>query len=148
MMSTQGFKHRNLPHLFLSAREMLMRRFRPILNEAGLTEQQWRVLRVLYDKSDLSAAELADQAQILSPSLTRMLRLLQQSNLVDRHADPKDLRRQFIRLSDKGRQMVNHLGPRIEATYQELEALIGPKLLSSLYRDVDTMLARIEYVSE
>ncbi|NAW23594.1 homoprotocatechuate degradation operon regulator HpaR, partial [Salmonella sp. gx-f9] len=41
MVST--FKRRNLPHLLLRARETLMARFRPILREHGITEQQWRV---------------------------------------------------------------------------------------------------------
>ncbi|TAL86308.1 MAG: homoprotocatechuate degradation operon regulator HpaR, partial [Candidimonas sp.] len=35
-----SFHHRNLPHLLLNARETLMAHFRPILNEAGVTEQQ------------------------------------------------------------------------------------------------------------
>ena len=59
----QTFTHRNLPHLFLSAREVLMTRFRPVLNAAGLTEQQWRVLRTLHDAGELDAATLAQRAQ-------------------------------------------------------------------------------------
>ncbi|MGB6103855.1 MAG: homoprotocatechuate degradation operon regulator HpaR [Pusillimonas sp.] len=144
MQTKPTFRHRNLPHLFLSARETLMQRFRPILNEAGLTEQQWRVLRTLYDTSDIDAATLADRAQVLSPSLTRILRLLQDANLIERGPDPEDLRRQVIRLSSKGQRMVARIGPRVEAVYQSLEAAIGPKLLASLYRNIDTMIAKIE----
>ena len=32
----------------LQAREATMTYFRPALNEMGLTEQQWRVIRILY----------------------------------------------------------------------------------------------------
>ena len=138
------FKHRNLPHLFLSAREVLMQRFRPVLSEAGISEQQWRVLRTLYDTDSLDAATLAQQAQILAPSLTRMLRVLEQSNLIQRCADPADLRRQVISLSEQGRLTVAGLSPRIETIYQELEQAIGPDLLSALYDNVDVMIERIQ----
>lgn len=140
---SNAFKHRNLPHLFLSARETLMQRFRPILNDAGLTEQQWRVLRTLHEEKNLDAATLAQRAQVLAPSLTRMLRVLDESTLIERHPDPIDLRRQVIRLSAKGRKTVSRLSPKIEAVYRELEAVIGPKLLTSLYSNVDNMMDKI-----
>ncbi len=140
------FSHRNLPHLLLSARETLMQHFRPILNEAGITEQQWRVLRVLYDSNDLNAATLAHRAQVLSPSLTRMLRVLAETSLIERGPDPEDMRRQVIRLSAKGRATVVQLSPQVEAVYRVLETAIGPSLLSSLYGNIDTMIEKIERV--
>jgi homoprotocatechuate degradation regulator HpaR len=133
-----------LPHLFLSAREILMQRFRPILNGAGFTEQQWRVLRTLHDTSDIDAATLAARAHVLSPSLTRILRLLQEGGLIERESAPDDMRRQVIRLSAKGNKAVARIRPKIEAVYAELEEEIGPELLASLYRSVDTMITKIE----
>ncbi|MDY0271406.1 MAG: homoprotocatechuate degradation operon regulator HpaR [Advenella sp.] len=138
------FKHRNLPHLFLSAREILMQFFRPILSNAGLTEQQWRVLRTLHEEKDLDAATLAQRAQLLSPSLTRMLRFLENANLIERHPAPEDMRRQVIRLSAKGRKTVISISPQIEAVYQQFEETIGPKLLLSIYKDVDDMVERVQ----
>lgn len=120
-----------------------MQRFRPILNEAGISEQQWRVLRTLNDEPDIDAATLAGRAQILAPSLTRMLRVLEGSALIERHPAPDDLRRQMIRLSAKGRKTVARLSPRIEAVYQDLETLIGPKLLASIYANVGSMIEKI-----
>src|SRR5690606_6152246 len=116
-----AFQHRNLPHLLLHARETLMVRFRPILAEAGLSEQQWRVLRHLYDTDTLDAAGLARRCQVLAPSLTRMLRSLEAAGLIDRHLDAEDLRRQVIGLSPGGRALVERLSPRIESIYQALE---------------------------
>ena len=36
----KSLKHRNLPLLLLQAREEVFSRFRPLLNDAGVTEQQ------------------------------------------------------------------------------------------------------------
>ena len=121
-----------------------MQRFRPILNDAGITEQQWRVLRTLHEEKNLDAATLAQRAQVLSPSLTRMLRVLEDSRLIERHPAPEDLRRQVIRLSPKGRKMADRLGPQIEAVYHDLEAMIGANLLASIYSNVDDMIKRVQ----
>lgn len=121
-----------------------MQFFRPILSNAGLTEQQWRVLRTLHEEKDLDAATLAKSAQLLSPSLTRMLRFLEDANLIERHPAPEDMRRQVIRLSAKGRKTVISISPQIEAVYQQFEEAIGPKLLLSLYKDVDDMVERVQ----
>ena len=139
-----AFQHRNLPHLLLHARESLMVYFRPILAEAGLSEQQWRVLRHLYDTDTLDAVGLARRCQLLAPSLTRMLRSLESSGLIVRNQDPEDLRRQVIGLSPGGRALVYRLSPKIEAIYRELEARIGKERLDRLYNEVEAMLLALE----
>ncbi len=139
-----AFQHRNLPHLLMLARETLMVRFRPVLAEAGLSEQQWRVLRHLYDAGTLDAAGIARSCQILSPSLTRMLRSLEAAGLIERCYDPQDLRRQAIGLSVEGRALVKRLSPCIEAIYQTLEAEIGKERLDRIYHEVESMLAALE----
>ncbi len=63
----------SLPMLLLRARESTMGFFRPILNQYGLSEQQWRAIRALYETPGISASDLADVSMILSPSLTRIL---------------------------------------------------------------------------
>ena len=59
-MPTQPFRHRNLPRLLLQARESVMAHTRPGLRDQGLSDQQWRVLRVLgEDHGDLPLARQA-----------------------------------------------------------------------------------------
>ncbi len=99
MVST--FKRRNLPHLLLRARETLMARFRPILREHGITEQQWRVLRTLNDTGDMEPNQLADACLILSPSLTRMLAAMEQADMIVRTRSSVDQRRQVISLTPR-----------------------------------------------
>lgn len=65
--------YRNLPQLFLRAREELLRHFRPIITHFGLTEQQWRILRAVSENGQLEPREICEICQILSPSLTGVL---------------------------------------------------------------------------
>ena len=65
--------YRNLPQLFLKAREELLGHFRPIINHFGLTEQQWRILRTLSEHEQLEPREICEICHILSPSLAGVL---------------------------------------------------------------------------
>ena len=65
--------HESLTIALLQARESAMGFFRPVLKEHNLTEQQWRIIRVLADKRSIDFHELAQKTCILRPSLTSIL---------------------------------------------------------------------------
>ena len=67
---------KSLTIALLKARESLMQSFRPMLATHNFTEQQFRVLRVLGEKGPCDAGELAHEACILSPSLSRIINTL------------------------------------------------------------------------
>ncbi|MGL4281189.1 MAG: MarR family transcriptional regulator, partial [Albidovulum sp.] len=68
---------RTLPIALLRAREAVMERFRPLLAAHDISEQQWRVMRVLQEAGESDATQLSRAANVLAPSLTRMLRTLE-----------------------------------------------------------------------
>ncbi|KRC85726.1 Organic hydroperoxide resistance transcriptional regulator [compost metagenome] len=134
-----SFNHRNLPHLLLYARETLMAHFRPILHAAGVSEQQWRVLRTLSEAGAMEPNQIARRCQILSPSLTRMLAGMEEQGLIKRARSNADQRRQEISLTAKSNKLIDRMRPLVDAKYQEIEDKIGKELLDRLYRDVDAM---------
>lgn len=123
----------SLPMALMRAREAVMRRFRPILTEHDVTEQQWRVLRALHDAEEpLSVGELADRTFLLGPSLSRMLVTLEDRQLIVRRA-ADDARRSEIFIAAAGRQVVGAVAPQSEAAYTEIDALLDPGELEQLY---------------
>jgi homoprotocatechuate degradation regulator HpaR len=110
-----------------------MARFRPTLREHGLTEQQWRVIRVLADNDGIDASELASKSYLLAPSLTRILQFLEKEGIVVRSADRNDQRRSVIALTDRGRNVFDQVGPDSEQRYAEIEAEFGVERLEQLY---------------
>ena len=102
-----SFHHRNLPHLLLYARETLMAHFRPLLHAAGVTEQQWRVLRTLSEVGSMEPNQIARSCQILSPSLTRMLAGMEEQGLIKRARSSQDQRRQEISLTSKSNKLID-----------------------------------------
>ena len=92
----------SLPMALHRAREATMAFFRPVLNAAGVTEQQWRVIRVLHERDELESRTLADIACILPPSLTGILARLEGHGLVKRRKDAADQRRLYVSLTALG----------------------------------------------
>lgn len=130
--SLRDFRH-SLPMELLRAREAAMARFRPVLREHGLTEQQWRVVRALADGGPIDAGELARRSFLLAPSLTRILQFLEREGLIARSSDRYDQRRSVLALTDKGQQVFARVGPDSELRYAEIESEFGHDRLEQLY---------------
>ncbi|MGR8950055.1 MAG: MarR family transcriptional regulator, partial [Gammaproteobacteria bacterium] len=77
----------SLPMALLKAREAAMAQFRPMLRSHDLTEQQWRVIRVLAAFPKIDAGEIVKRSFLLAPSLTRILQHLEAEQIVHREAD-------------------------------------------------------------
>lgn len=123
----------SLPLQLLKARELAMARFRPMLRKHGLTEQQWRVIRVLAAQEGIDATTLAKEAMLLAPSLTRILKHLERESLVARLPDCQDQRRATFVLTTAGKAKFSQVGPDSEQLYALIEARFGTDNLSSLY---------------
>lgn len=138
-MSTT-FTHRNLPRLLLQARESVMAHTRPSLREHGLSDQQWRVLRVLGEHGTVETGRVAREAYILGPSLTGVLARMERDGLIRRERDPADQRRTVVEATAKGRRLVDRLSGAIEAHYQWLESSLGKQKLAELYSLLDELI--------
>lgn len=80
---------------------------RNLLSDVDLTEQQWRVLRVVQESTGIDPTEIADQACLLLPSLTRILQKLDEKGLISRQRDTVDRRRQVIRITAAGEKIID-----------------------------------------
>jgi homoprotocatechuate degradation regulator HpaR len=98
---------RSLPIALIRAREGVMAPIREMLSETGITEQQWRVLRVLSEFGRMDTKTLADRSSLLLPSLTRIAATLRDKGLVTQTRDVEDRRRQFIEIAPKGQKIIN-----------------------------------------
>ena len=137
---------RSLPIALLRAREAVMAGFRPVLARHGVTEQQWRVLRVLSEVGQpLDASNLASRASILPPSLTRILKVLSERNMVTVLRDRGDGRRIQVKISDGGLSLIRDVAPESREIYADLEQRYGEQkvaLLLEMLDELTTKLAR------
>lgn len=124
--------HHSLPMALLRARESVMRRYRPMLEAHGVNEQQWRVLRVLAEEDQLDASEVAARANVLAPSLTRMIRLMVEKGLIEKGRDGADARRVMLKIAPNGVQVIRTASSESRRIYQDIEARYGPERMTQL----------------
>lgn len=98
---------RSLPIALMHAREHAMIPIREMLAETGLTEQQWRVLRVLSQYGPQDVTAISERASLLLPSLTRILRTMDSKGLTQRMTDPEDGRRQRVEITEAGQGILD-----------------------------------------
>lgn len=145
MKPNTPFVHRNLPRLLLEAREAVMAHTRPSLRAHGLSDQQWRVLRVLGEHADEAAGvetgRVAREAYLLGPSLTGVLTRMERDGWIERHRCPQDARRTVVRATAAGLAKVQALSQTIEAHYRWMEQGLGKTNLKALYELLDGVIA-------
>jgi homoprotocatechuate degradation regulator HpaR len=143
-MKQQAFVHRNLPRLLLQAREAVMTHTRPSLREHGLSDQQWRVLRVLGEHASnaegVETGRVAREAFLLGPSLTGVLTRMERDGLIERSRCPQDARRTVVRATKLGLSKVAKLSQAIEAHYVWMESELGKQKLAQLYQLLDAVI--------
>ena len=144
MTANTAFAHRNLPRLLLEAREAVMLHTRPSLREHGLSDQQWRVLRVLgehaHEPGGVETGRVATEAFLLGPSLTGVLTRMARDGLIERQRCPQDARRTVVRATPAGLAKVQALSQTIEAHYTWMAEHLGPTQLTALYHLLDQLI--------
>ena len=116
---------RSLPIALLRAREAVMSCFRPYHRKGGITEQQWRVIRVLHLEGEMDATELARRSYLLAPSLSRILKDLAAAGHVRRRPGDDDSRQSLLSLSPKGSAMVTGAAPLLDRIHREIARRVG-----------------------
>jgi DNA-binding MarR family transcriptional regulator len=90
----------------------------PLLDEFGLTIEQWRIMAALRDEPGQPMSVLAESAVLPAASLTRHVDKLVERGLVLRRIHPDDKRRIVTALSPVGGTVAD----RLAAAQRELEA--------------------------
>lgn len=84
------------------------------LREHGLRVPEWRVLASLYARKRLAMRELADLSSIDRTTLTRTVDRMQETGLVTRLADSRDLRVTRLALTAAGERLFASIWPTME----------------------------------
>ena len=116
---------RSLPILLIRARENVMAPIRRMLAESGITEQQWRVLRVLAEHGALDTSAVAQRASLLLPSLTRIASAMRDKGLITQVRDAQDRRRQKLAITPRGQQIIDDNLDRALEIAEEFRLRLG-----------------------
>jgi DNA-binding MarR family transcriptional regulator len=113
----------DLGFLLGDAGRLLRRSFDERARAMGVTRPQWRVLALLKRFDGSTQVTIADMLEVEPITLGRMIDRLQDAELVERRADPKDRRAWRLHLTAKGRAKIRELEPTASAMF--VDALQG-----------------------
>ncbi len=130
--------------IMLNAKEAVVGPMRPKLREHDITEPQWRVIRILNDRGATDATCLAAVGLLHAPSVTRILRDLEERKLVVREPDVHDGRRALVALTPAGRELVKVISRDVMRLMREYSERFGPERLERLINELRALSAAIK----
>jgi homoprotocatechuate degradation regulator HpaR len=141
-MTTPGYRKtkRSLPIALLRARERVMEPVRGMLAESGVTEQKWRVLRVLEETGEIEPTVIASEACLHLPSLSRILKTMEADGLVQRKEDLADRRKTLVAISEAGRTILARHSEQSVAIFLELEERMGKEKIEAVLDLLEELL--------
>ena len=130
---------RSLPIALLRARETVMGPIREMLSHSDINEQKWRVLRVLDERGPSELTVVAKEACLLLPSLTRIIRAMEDEGLATRATDKGDRRKSIATITEAGRALIVAHMAESNAIFARLERDFGHDKLEELLDLLDEL---------
>ncbi|MEO8033350.1 MAG: MarR family transcriptional regulator [Acidobacteriota bacterium] len=105
-----------------------------VLEPAGITSQQYNVLRILRGAGEagLPTLDIAERMIEQAPGITRLIDRLESKNLVSRQRCETDRRQVFCRITRDGLDLVATLDAPLRAAEEEALGILGKRDLTQL----------------
>jgi homoprotocatechuate degradation regulator HpaR len=132
------FTH-SLPMLLNRSLDAIMPPYRDLFQEFGVTEQQWRILRVLWEQTHLTSTQISTLTLLPAPSLVGILDRLEKKGLVKRLRSSTDRREVNITITKLGKELQLQVMPRVK----EIQNQIKQKLSATEWKHINEILEKI-----
>ena len=109
----------SLPMILSRSLDRVMPSYRRLFQANDLTDQQWRVLRALWEQQHLTSSEISQITLLPPPSLVGILDRLEKKNLIGRLRSTKDRRHVNIIPTQKGRVLMEHMMPMVDHIHND-----------------------------
>lgn len=112
---------------------------REMLLQSDINEQKWRVLRVLEERGPSELTQVAKDACLLLPSLTRIIRAMEEEGLASRATDAEDRRKSIATITEAGKALIKAHMAESNAIFARLERDFGRDKLETLLDLLDEL---------
>ena len=99
--------------------DRVMPSYRRLFQANDQTDQQWWVLRALWEQKHLTSSEISQITLLPPPSLAGILDRLEKKNLIGRLRSTKDRRHVNIIPTQKGRVLMEHMMPMVDRIHND-----------------------------
>lgn len=121
-----SFDH-SLPMILNRALDSVMPPYRELFARYGLTEQQWRILRVVWTHDKVKSVDLSSQTLLAAASLVGIIDRLEKKGLVSRVRSTSDRRAVYIIATAKSRELEATVSPQVAEIQSKVYSTISEK---------------------
>ena len=114
----------SLPMILHRTLDAVMPDYRELFARYNLTEQQWRVLRVLWSSKKVTSVELSNRTLIPAPSLVGVLDRLEKKDLVTQVRSVEDRRAVVVVAPAQGQALEEEVSPQVAEIDRQLRASV------------------------
>jgi DNA-binding MarR family transcriptional regulator len=126
--------------LYAAAKEVV-RRYKPILEEFGLTYTQYIAMMILWEKKTVTVNKLGEHLYLDSGTLTPMLKKMESKGLIRRTRSELDERRVNVELTPEGERLSESAAqiPKKMSVCLKLSESEKDTLYELLYKIINTL---------
>lgn len=117
----------SLPMILNRALDSVMPPYRELFAQYDLTEQQWRILRVVWTQDKVKSVDLSARTLLAAASLVGIIDRLEKKGLVSRLRSTTDRRAIYIVATAKSRKLEAEVSPQVEAIQSRIRAAVTKK---------------------
>lgn len=106
-----------------------------------ISNQEWRIMAILGEEADISAAEVANRTAMDKVAVSRAVKKLLTTGKLERHFSDSDKRRSVLSLSQTGSSIYGEIIPLVKEYEQQLLSTLS----SAEQQSLDYLLKKLEY---
>lgn len=125
-MKDIGFDH-SLPMILNRALDSVMPLYRELFARYGLTDQQWRILRVVWTHDKVNSVDLSNKTLLATASLVGIIDRLEKKDLVARIRSIDDRRAVYITATSTSRELESEITPQVVAIQSKVRSIVSEK---------------------
>lgn len=115
----------SLPMILNRTLDAIMPPYRELFARYDLTEQQWRIMRVLWTDGKVTSVELSGRTLLATASLVGILDRLEKKGLISRVRSSTDRRAVYVLASARGRELEALVTPEVQAIQTRIRASVS-----------------------
>ena len=129
----------SLPMILSRSLDGIMPVYRTLFQEHAITDQQWRVMRALWEQKHLTSKQISEITLLPSPSLVGILDRLEKKGFIGRLRSVEDRRLVYIVPTLAGRELQELMLPKIEQIHELFMKKVTPEEWGELNRILDKL---------
>lgn len=113
-----------------------------------VTPAQWGVLSLLFEQDGITISTISHNRGVDAPTVTGIVKRLEQSKLVERLHDEQDRRIVKVYLTEEGRALMQGLFVEVECLYERMLEGFSPENRRDLLYRLQAIVANISNIGE